>query len=193
MDQYKLKLNKTIIPCIPFLWYREQELLCPIEYTGICNKEKLNLQYLEDDLFVVVQRNVLDDANIYICLHSLLYYHLHNESINNNEIKKIPNNYAINKNFDVKIIPIDTDIIPISNGLKVNEYVSGSVFIHGCAFSPAGCLHFKIGKESKINKLLMFIKCEELNISIKCFFILINDIQDKNIDEDVKIMLSNII
>lgn len=193
MHQYKLKLNDATIPCIPFLWYREQEISCPIEYIGIGNKEKLNIQYLTDDLFVIVQRNVLDDANIYICLHSLLYYNLHNNLIKEDEIKTIPDNYAINKSFEVKMITIDTNIKTVPNGLKDHEYVSGQVFIHGGAFSPAGCLHFKIDKDSQINKILMFIRCEELNIRCKCLFILINDIQGKNMDDDVKNMLDNII
>jgi hypothetical protein len=170
-----LKLNDTIIPRVPFLWYREEEILCPIE----------NIEITEDHI-IVTQRNVLDDVNVYICLHSLMYYHIHKDILQNHEIvTQIPNSFNCDKRFEVKLVPYDdqTKIIDTSNGLKCNEYVSGSVFIHGGAFFPLGCLFTRINKDVDVNKLVMYIKSDELGIKeFKCIFILYNDLKNKSID-----------
>lgn len=185
--KYKLKLRDTIIPCCPFLWYREKEIVCPIEYIGICNKEKLDIN-IDNDIYLIVQRNVLENENIYICLHSLMYYYLHKNIIKDNQIKTIPNNFNLSQNFEVKMVSINADIKSVPNGLRLDEYSKGSVYIHGGAFSPPGCLHFKVNQEQEIHKILMYIKSPELGINdpIKCFFILINDLKN-NINKDVGI------
>ena len=53
MMKYKLKLRDAIIPCCPFLWYREREIVCPIEYIGKCDNKKLNLKlkYIRRTIF----------------------------------------------------------------------------------------------------------------------------------------------
>lgn len=167
----KIKLNDSIIPSVPFIWYREQELVCPIDH----------ISYFTDSsipTYLVIQKNIIGKSNLYICLHSLLYYELHKSSITlNNEPMIIPESYAINVSFDVKIIPLfDSEIKEVSRGLKINEYVSGSVFIHGGAFSPPGCLHFRVCEERDKNIFICFIKNEQLKIELSCLFILINNL-----------------
>lgn len=183
----KLRLTNTIIPIVPFLWYREKEIMCPIEYIGICNKEKLDIQVV-DDVYLIIQRHVLENENIYICLHSLLYYFLNSSIIKEGIVKKIPTNYKINKNFDVKLVQINSDIQTLPNGLKVDKYITGSVFIHDSAFSPMGCLHFKINEDKDVHTILMYIKSNELGIyePIKCLFVLFNDTKNKKLDDEIK-------
>lgn len=195
MTNHKLKLNDVVIPCIPFLWYREEELICPIEYIGLCNKEKLGIN-IDDDIHLIVQRNVLENQNIYVCLHSLMYYHLHKNLIKEGKIKKIPSNFNCDRNFDVKLVSINADLEEVPNGLKNNQFVSGSVFIHDAAFSPPGCLHFKVNEEQEVHKILMYIKSPILGIheTIKCFFILFNDMKNnKNLDQVIKDTLDNFV
>lgn len=156
-----LQLDKTIIPNIPFLWYREQEIICPI-----------NNIIKQSNLYIITQKHVLN-ANIYICLHSLMYYVLHN---NNNNIIQIPQNYNKNMNFQVKVTVLEGNLIEIPNGIKLNEFVNGTVYIHNMAFSPPGCLHFKLNSDCK--KLIF--NCDvvntELNIGNQYQFVLLNDI-----------------
>ena len=136
---------------------------------------------------------MLENENIYVCLHSLMYYHLNKLNIKEGVIKKIPNNFNLNKNFEAKLYPYDADILNVNNGLKAGIYTSGSVFIHGGAFSPPGCLHFKIKKEKDIHKLLIYIKSSQLGIHkpIKCFFILINDIKNENKSDTIQQMIED--
>jgi hypothetical protein len=157
-----IKLNESIVPSIPFLWYREQELTCPIEH----------IKY-SDNTFTIVQTHILD-ANIYICLHSLLYYTIHK---NDTDLLVIPENYVINKNFTVTI-----------NG---DIPKSGPVFIHGGAFSPTGFPCFRVDLSKEMNNVLCNIVCEEFNININCVFILFNNIDGKNINDDIKKYIEN--
>src|SRR5271154_6115485 len=95
--QTNIKLNDTIIPSIPFLWYREEQLLCPIIHITI-----------KDNIPIIIQTHVLENANIYICLHSLMYYVLHND---NADILEIPQNYVRNMIFTVSINEIEPNSI----------------------------------------------------------------------------------
>ena len=118
-----------------------------------------------------------------------MYYHLHKNNITENIIRKIPNNFNLNKNFEVKMISVNADIKTLSNGLQLDQYSKGSVFIHGGAFSPPGCLHFKVNQDQEVHKILMYVKSPELGINnpIKCFFILINDLKNTtNKDIDIQ-------
>jgi len=36
-----IKIHDIIIPSIPFLWYREQQLMCPIEFIGKFKYDKI--------------------------------------------------------------------------------------------------------------------------------------------------------
>ena len=98
--------------------------------------------------------------------------------------------------FQVKIMPLNTcqiiDIFEVPGGLKINEFTSGQVFIHGGAFSPPGCLHFKVNEDKDINEFICFIKCESLNIETCCLFVLFNDLNGTNIDNKVKEYILNL-
>ena len=168
----KIQLNNAIIPSVPFLWYREQELLCPIEYVG-----------KRDDRFIIVQRHILD-VNVYICIHSFLYYVLHN---NGNNILHIPQNYAINKQFNVKINEIETNSLIVSgNSLKNGINMSGPVFIHDGAFSPTGFPLFKVNLDKEMNEFECIITNNELGINVKCLFVLFNNLEEIDISDNIK-------
>ena len=145
-----LKLNQTVVPCVPFIWYREQELTCPFDYIGHLDSAKASILFnIEKDMFVIVQRNISDTNNLYLCLHTILYYEL-NKTQTKDDLLIVANNFAMNVPFTVIMNPLnDTILKELPNGLKNNQSVYGSVFIHNNAFSPPGCLHFKIDLDKK--------------------------------------------
>lgn len=202
-----LQVNQSIIPCIPFIWYREQELVCTIDYIGKRSfskiKELFNIKENvtdisnineEEEIYIVIQRNIVD-GNLYVCLHSLLYYELHKSEIQN-DLLILQNNFIKIMPFEVMIIPLDeSEMQEIPGGLKINQFTFGNVFIHNCAFSPPGCLHFKVNLEKQSNMFLCNIKCAQLNINIYSLFILFNnlkEIKETNLDESIKNMVENI-
>jgi hypothetical protein len=200
-----LQVNQSIIPCIPFIWYREQELVCPIDYVGKMNFLKVkelfdinNINNVNDneEVYITIQKNIVD-GNLYVCLHSLLYYELHKSEIQN-DLLILQNNYVKIIPFEVMIYPLppqkegESDIQEIPGGLKINQFVFGSVFIHNCAFSPPGCLHFRVNLEKQHNIFLCNIKCAQININIYSLFILFNDIEETNVDESIKNMIIEI-
>lgn len=203
-----IQLDKTIIPNIPFIWYREQELVCPIDYFRKINNDHIdqsqplkredrnNLKNENCEIqgadHIIIQRNISESNNLYICLHSLMYYELHKE--NPSELMIIPNNYAKNMAFEVKIIPVnDCEIKEISRGLKTNQFVSGNVYIHNSAFSPPGCLHFKVNNEREVNEFICIVRNEILGINMSIFFVLFNDLKGMNIDDKVNEMIKKLI
>ena len=161
-DIQVLQLDKTIIPNIPFLWYREEQLLCPFD------------MITKDQTYIINQRHVLSDANIYIGLHSLMYYTIHKDTIKDQNIINIPGNYNKQLNFKVKVTLMSGEIKEISHGLKINDYVIGNVFIHGACFSPSDCFHFKVNNDLDKTQFLCDVECNELNIKEQYHFILIN-------------------
>ena len=172
--QTNIKLNDTIVPSIPFLWYREEQLLCPILYITV-----------KDNIPIIVQTHVLENANIYICLHSLMYYALHGN--NAGEILEIPQNYVINMIFTVSINEIEPNsIVLTNNSLRLNTLTNGPVMIHDGAFSPPGYPYFKVNLNNEFNKITCNVLCPELNINYNCLFILFNDIYGTNIDDKIK-------
>ena len=197
----KIKLNDSIIPAIPFIWYREEEFILPIDHIGTLSIEQVKNIYnydISSNINIIVQRHVTNNANLYICLHSLLFYELHKtiNLDNQDTILTIHESYCINMQFQVKIMPLNTcqiiDIFEVPGGLKINEFTSGQVFIHGGAFSPPGCLHFKVNEDKDINEFICFIKCESLNIETCCLFVLFNDLNGTNIDNKVKEYILNL-
>lgn len=157
-----VQLDDVVVPSVPFLWYREQETLCPIE--------KITF---DKNLFTVTQRNILDNKNIYICMHSLLYYVLNKN--NGGNLLVIPNNFRCNVPFNVVINELGYKMVT-GDGLKVGIRQNGPVFIHDLAFSPTGFPYFKVNMNNKINKIMCNIKCDGLGINVNCLFILINDV-----------------
>lgn len=188
-----IKLNESIVPSIPFIWYREQELTCTIDYLGVSSLTKVNELYnLEgdsiEDIYVVIQRNISGSDNLYICLHSLLYYELNKNNVVDN-LLIIPSKFRINLPFEVNTIMLDnTKIVELNNGIKMNDKVVGNIHIHDAAFSPPGTLHFKMDPSDKYAVLLCNIKCdkcEKININLNVLFILFNNDSDNNIDNDI--------
>lgn len=162
-----MKLDQTTIPNIPFLWYRDEQILCPFD-----NITKNN------DRYTVTQRHVLSDANIYVCLHSLMYYTLHKEQYKEEkDIIDIPDRYNKQIHFKVKITLLEGEVKEIRNGLKLNEFVTGCVFIHDKSFSPPGCLHFKVNNELEKNMVTCDVECDQLGVKEQYHFILINDLK----------------
>ncbi|AYV77058.1 MAG: hypothetical protein Barrevirus10_4 [Barrevirus sp.] len=194
----KIKLNDAIIPVSPFIWYREEEFMCPIDYSGILTIEKVKSLYnydIETNIPIIVQRHVKNRANLYICLHSLLFYELHKGTNGSDTLFVIPEKYIVNMPMEVKIVMLNGSLInEIVGGLKMDQYISGTVFIHGQAFSPPNCLHFRVGKEEDIEKteFLCFIRCESLKIEMCCLFVLFNDLNGLNIDKKVEDYVANL-
>ena len=146
-----ITLGESIIPAIPFLWYREQELVCPIEKIE-------EISYNDKNIYKLTQLNVLPDANLYICLHSLLFNKI------NPDIDIIPNNYAININFTTDIL---SDNITIINN-------NGPVNIHDSAFSPCGAHCFKLNDPKKDTEIVCNISCSTYQIDIICVFAILS-------------------
>lgn len=169
-----IKLNDTITPSIPFLWYREEELTCPIEH----------ITY-HDNIYTIIQTHIFKDSNIYICLHSLLYYTLHKI---NTPIINIPPNYAINKFFTVTV---NGPIIKSPNSLQNNIPANGPVHIHDGAYSPTGFPCFKVDTTKDMNEILCNVKCDELNIDMNCKFVLFNEINGKNMNDKIKLYMNS--
>jgi hypothetical protein len=162
-DIVLLKLDQTVIPNIPFLWYREEQILCPFDHIT------------KQNMYTITQRHVLADANLYICLHSLMYYTINKNGMG--EIIDIPNRFNKQLPFKVKINLIEGEMKEVGNGLKLNEFVTGCVFIHGKAFSPPGCFHFKVNNELEKNVFVCDVQCDELQINEKYQFVLINNLK----------------
>ncbi len=192
-----IKLNESIIPCVPFIWYREQELTCPIDYINNVTFSKIKELYdIKDsdigdneNVYVVIQRNISETDNLYVCLHTVLYYELHKNTVNNikDDLLIIPKKFRINIPFEVNTIMLNnTELVELSNGLRVYHIVSGSVHIHNSAFSPPGCLHFKTNINNTHTILLCKIKCVKYGINLNALFILFNDMKDYKIEEIVK-------
>src|SRR3972149_11729474 len=71
-----IKLRDSIIPPVPFIWYREEELLCPIDglfkVNNITIKKLLNIfdsslvnildKFNFNKYYIVVQKNLLDTS-----------------------------------------------------------------------------------------------------------------------------------
>ena len=90
MDKF-IKYNNLNIPSVPFLWYKEKEIVLPIE----------KIFKLENDLYVIIQINILNNKNIYICHHSYFYSKINKED--NNISKK----FRRKTKFKVKINKIN--------------------------------------------------------------------------------------
>ena len=201
-----IKLNESIIPCIPFIWYREQELTCPIDYINNVTfskiKELYDIKYSDiseiqdnENVYVVIQRNISETDNLYVCLHTILYYELHKNNVDNikDNLLIIPNKFRINIPFEVNTVMLDnTELIELPNSLKINQTVSGSVHIHNSAFSPPGCLHFKTNLNNTHTILLCKIKCVKYDINLNALFILFNDMKDYKIEETIKELIEKL-
>ena len=122
-----------------------------------------------------------------------MYYHLH-KNVQSDVLHILPQ-FKANLSFNVMIVPLNgTKIIEVNNGLKIDRYVSGSVHIHDLAFSPAGCLHFKIEKRDDVivSEFMCRIVCAQLNIDMVCLFVLFDAGGEENIDQQITAYQSKI-
>jgi len=190
-----IDLDGILVPSIPFIWMREQELYCPVESIFEVNKDQLLSIVKEfgnnidnkvnlDKYYIVVQTNVMMDVNLYISFHSLLYRLLNNS---NDSVLKIGPNYNKNVNFEAVCNGLSyQDKIGIKFFNNNNEMsMRGNVFIHNQAFSPPGCFHFRIDENVDISLMLCVCK-SQFNSELGCLFILVNGMMDgfeQRIDE----------
>lgn len=185
-------MNGTLIPVSPFLWYRENELTCSFdfirkipmsEFTKIYNDNNIS-----ENCYIVIQKHLLENANIYICNHTFAYYH----DTNNKRKDIISQSFNKIYRFNIysKLLTVDDVINEIDEiGLKINNSVTGPVYIHDGAFSPPGCFHFKM----KSDILFLYVKgtCSEINKDYSCLFILLDETKEHNAKYDT--IIHNII
>ncbi len=172
-----ITVGKTVLPDVPFAWYREQQMYCPIEF--IVKTSASTLQHFAQqnnisipkngDTYIIIQRNVLD-ANLYISFHSYLYARTQENTV-------IPLSYRHNFQVQAKTHTIkNIKCINGSHALKQNTIVTGSVHIHDHAFSPPGHFHFR-AINAPYSVLLVHGKHQ--NINVTSLFILLNEFTDQ--------------
>jgi hypothetical protein len=167
----QINLNDSLIPSVPFLWYREEEMTCPIDYIKFDN-----------NTYTIIHTHILKDSNIYICIHSFLYYILYPS---NEPIITIPTSFEINKIFTVTLTG---PLVQYNQSLINNVPQSGPVFIHGGAFSPTGFPYFRVDTTKLINKINCNIVSQELGINLTCTFIIFNE---EATTEQIKLYIDN--
>ena len=76
-----ITFDGIIIPAIPLLWYREDQLYIPPENIELINSNIINQIYPNNNLkidnnncFKIVQKNILQNPNLYISFHTLSFY-----------------------------------------------------------------------------------------------------------------------
>jgi hypothetical protein len=175
----QVKLKYLELPVLPFIWYREKETMCPLKNLGIIKKTQVKDIYNYDvpnDIFLIEQTHICTNYNLYISIHSLMYYMMHTDQFKNKNVVKIPGSENVQKTFQVTIISLlNSNIIELPNGLKKDIQVSGSVYTHNESFSPPGTLHFKVDNTLDQNVFICIIKNDELKIDMTCLYILKND------------------
>ena len=193
-----IKLNHSIVPHNPFIWYREQQLCCPFEliqqtdqsnFNKIANKlgasYTISFNTEPTEFFIIVQRNILTNVNLYICNHSYAFYK------ENPTVKQIPPDYQ--KVFKYTTINCPVNILKYKTNLQDLKLVeTGPVHIHDEAFSPPGVFKFRVAN----NKVNAFVS---VNVDCKgapggapnvepgrgapnclCLFIIVNEIDGTN-------------
>jgi len=201
-----IKLNTTIIPTSPFLWYREEELTCTFDHICKVSKDELSKicqaiippDNLSDNCYIIIQKHILSDANIYICNHSFAFIndpnntqYLTNQYI---EIPSIPPSFVKDYHFNVYCQTLNLfgyNSTIVNQHLQNNTTVGGSVLLHGSAFSPPGCFHFKINNVNNVNinnvnVVSIYTKgtCDEIKKDYSCLFIIINETTEKQTEND---------
>lgn len=183
MSIKQLCVGETIVPTIPFLWYREEQLLAPIEYAAIINKETFiqitkNLGYINmndylnaQDYTIMVQRNILEDVKMYMSYHSYIYA---KDVPTNTQLTNLNPKYNKNHMFSIKTNSHGNNINHLK--LKKDTYINCSVYIHNSAFSPAGVTNFTIDKDVKITSIISNAYCpKQSNANCSTIFVVIND------------------
>ena len=140
----KIDIGGTILPDIPFLWYREDQICCPFESAtkidssrmeNIINSlcENNGIKPPLGDCFIVVQRNVIKDASLYISYHSYAYVRDIEKTINiqkkmsdmvNKKINIVPEKDNEDDSIIIENIIVDTkniDMISDNKNIKIPD------------------------------------------------------------------------
>lgn len=190
MDQ-TVDLANTTVPAIPFLWYREEQIFCPFILISKIDPEKIKQIYQTDEdlgeCYVLVQKNVLEKANVYACFHAYAYVKAHPSE---EKVVKIPHNFCKSYHFRAIAVPITqftpTEIQYVGPSFVKGQYSNGSAFIHDAAFSPPGDFRFRVNEQNDVNTILVNCHCPELNCRATCVFVLINCLKEGDNDAFVK-------
>lgn len=185
--------NELEIPTIPFIWHREESLNIPIQaiikipnesmkqiINTHCNMKELdsdikNLMLNElEESYIVSQKTILEKVNYYISYHAFAY----RENIGNNiPCKEIPRTYDKSIKFQSIICPLinhNNIFSPFSNS-QMYKISTGCAYIHGQAFSPPGCFHFKIKEDVEEYIFIAHGKNMVNSKTVTVLFIMIND------------------
>jgi hypothetical protein len=192
-----IKLGESTIPNVPFIWYREEEMMTTSDICRFTDYDTfintmITSEFSETDIdeikqlvtnntefSISIQHHVLEGSNIYVSYHSYIYSkHMNNDTINE----------KYNENFKFAVLSKSANNTIKFNHLNKNKRVNGSVHIHNQAFSPAGDFNFNLDHATKTGYLLTDAKCLDFpNTNILSLFIIINSCGDTP-----KINLSNI-
>jgi hypothetical protein len=184
-----VSLNRLVVPAIPFVWYREEEMVCPIEWIGFERMDQIirAFPFVGTDAnfgadcrttCIVVQRNIWPNSNLYVCCHSAMYamYASRASLMGDGMVLAIDPRFNHSEFFEIyTTCGVESDLIPQSGGLVSAGVARGSVFIHDAAFSPPGHLHFKINPEAQVVELACRIVSKSSGIDMVCIFVLFND------------------
>jgi len=165
-------MNNSVIPNIPFIWYREDQLVCPFYHAQKLNHSIFDQNNINTpNTYIVIQKNVLENPKLYVSFHSHSFYIDTKSQI-------IPQHFAKQYMWNCKYISLD-DNLKMPNGETIQTFNQcGDAFIHGGAFSPPGVFNFTINNECNVAKFIVYGECPSLNTNVACLFIIINDIHE---------------
>ncbi len=173
----------TNVPNIPFVWYREEQILPTFEFckfidkdifTNICNRIKLDASNLglndNTEFSISIQRHILSDVNLYISYHGYIYNKMTDDP---NDDIVLDSKYNRDHRFSVKTITNNENVDFLH--LSRDATVTGSVYIHDSAFSPPGNFHFRKTTDDTIY-LVTEASCRDIpNQKIVSLFVIMND------------------
>lgn len=159
-----IKFDNMDLPALPFLWYRENHIMCPIK-----NIELIGTPY--NKIYKITQYNVLENPSLYISFHTISYYI---------DTKNTVISSTFNKSYrwECTTYTSDPNMIFINGPscLSNKNKCSGNAIIHDNSFSPPGDFKFSIKTDCKEVSFMVNCICSSLGINITCFFTIINDL-----------------
>ncbi len=227
----QIKVDQAIVPPIPFIWYRENCFYSSIEYIAKIKPEIMtkmlngyiqrtdpndgqtgikDMVTVEDDCYIIIQRNPLEKAHLYVCLHSYMYYNIYlnnkkstfkeylmnNTEVDGGKILQIAPYYYKDGAFYVTSYSNHVKFLNGYSSLKHGETVRGSVFIHDQAFSPPGVLNFTVDDETQISSMFVSVSSPTIpDAKCTCLFIIVNDLkpeQTPEVDKMIKSLIQKV-
>ena len=173
----------TNVPNIPFVWYREEQILPTFEFCkfidkdifiDICNRIELDVSNLDlndnTEFSISIQRHILSDVNLYISYHGYIYNKMTDDP---NDDIVLDSKYNRDHRFSVKTITNNENVDFLH--LSRDATVTGSVYIHDSAFSPPGNFHFRKTTDDTVY-LVTEASCRDIpNQKIVSLFVIMND------------------